>query len=114
MSNRPDDAFAAIAINEQCGTCDQRPVVVASLPADPAEMSMVWACDEHLPDLVRFVREQGADPERHIFEISRTCRAPGDHGTPCGAAGDYLVVRRGGEAVITVCKRHMRAWKPTD
>jgi hypothetical protein len=108
----PDNIFGATRIKERCGTCEQRPVAIASLPTDPAEMSLVWACDEHIPDLLEFVRREGLEPDQHIFEISRTCRALGAGGTPCGAAGDYLVFRRGGEAVVTVCKRHLQEWRP--
>lgn len=108
----PDDVFAAVRIKERCGKCDQRPVAIASLSTDPVEMSLVWACDEHIPDLVEWVRGEGADPDRHIFEISRICRALGDSRVLCGAAGDYLIVRRGVDAVVTVCERHMNAWRP--
>ncbi len=114
MSGRPDDIFGAVRIKEQCGECGQRPVVIASLPSGSAEMNLAWACDEHISALVDFVRAQGLEPERHVFEVSRTCRALGAGGTPCGAAGDYLVVRGGGNAVITVCERHAREWKPDE
>jgi|SRR5580704_6057476 hypothetical protein len=108
----PGDIFGCVAIQEQCGECDQRPVAVASVPASPTEMDMMWACDDHIGDLVGQVRAQGMDPDQHVFEVSRTCRATGADGAPCGAAGDYLVVKHGGAAVVTVCERHMRAWRP--
>lgn len=73
---------------------------------------MVWACDDHIEDLAVFVRAQGVDPEGHVFEISRTCRAADEGETPCGAAGDYLIVRADAGAVITVCQRHMETWRP--
>jgi len=107
----PGDNFGCVEIKAQCGTSDQRPVAVASLPASATEMDLVWACDDHIGDLAAFVRSRGFDPGQHTFEVSRTCRATGAGGMPCGAAGDYLVVKHGGEAVVTVCGRHMREWR---
>lgn len=113
MTGRPDDAVACTAISKRCGECDQPPVWVGSLPAGAEGLDIAWACDDHLPQLVDFIRQRDLDAKLHVFEASRTCRA-GDRGVPCGAAGDYVVVRDGGTAVITVCERHMRAWRPAD
>lgn len=49
MSPRPRGVFGCVLIRERCGECDQRPVAVASLPSDPTEMSLMWACDDHIP-----------------------------------------------------------------
>jgi hypothetical protein len=75
-------------------------------------MDLGWACDDHIEDLAVLVHKRGLDTVRHIFEVSRTCRVEGSQHVPCGGAGDYLVVRAGGEAVITLCGRHMREWAP--
>lgn len=110
--SRPDDILGCVPIREHCGECDQRPVAIASLPVpDSAELDLAWACDDHIAQLVQFIEGKGLDPTKHLFEVSRTCRATETGEAPCGAAGDYLVVCEGGKAVITVCERHMRAWE---
>jgi len=112
MTGRPDNAFGALPIRERCGGCDQRPVAVASFPSDPTGMTLGWACDDHISALVGHVSEAGLDPDRHVFVITRTCLASGDDGVPCGAAGDFLVIQKGGKAIITVCRRHVDVWRP--
>ena len=113
MSRPPPGIFGCVAINARCGQCGQRPVAIASLPtSDATQMDLMWACDDHVAHLAAIIRRQGADPNRHMFEISRTCRAGAGHGALCGAAGDYLAVFGGGDAVITICRRHMEEWRP--
>ena len=73
----PGDIFGCVAIKEPCGQGDQRPVAVASVPASPTEMDLMWACDDHIDNLVAIIRAQGVDPHEHMFEVSRTCRATG-------------------------------------
>jgi hypothetical protein len=74
-------------------------------------MDLMWACDDHIEDLAAVVQAQGMDPAEHVFEVSRTCRSMGAGSVPCGAAGDYLMVEHGGEAVVTVCEQHMQEWR---
>lgn len=109
---RRGDIFGCVVIQQHCGECDQRPVAVASVPVSPTQMDLIWACDVHAEGLAVVVLDRGLDPSQHLFEISRTCRATGTGGAPCGAAGDYLVTTHGGEEVVTVCRRHMEEWKP--
>jgi hypothetical protein len=112
MTERPDRIFGATSIRDKCGECDERPVSVATYPEDPKTMLVAWACDEHLPRLAAFAGDQGVDHKQHIFESTRTCLATGSDGTPCGAAGDFLVVQIGGRHVMTICRRHLEEWRP--
>ena len=110
---RPWDAVCCTSIKSECAgaECAALAVAVASLPG-PKGIDLIWVCDEHIEGVAAVIAERGLDPQCHMFEISRACRATGTNGALCGAAGDYLVVREGGDAVITVCQRHMEAWRP--
>jgi hypothetical protein len=110
---RPWDAVCCTSIKSSCAgaDCAAQAVAIASLPG-PAGIDLIWVCDEHIEEVAATVSARGLDPQRHMFELSRTCRSSEQDGVPCGAAGDYLVVRDGGEAVMTVCTRHMEAWRP--
>jgi len=110
---RPWDAVCCTSIKSECAgdDCNAQAVGVASLPG-PQGIDLIWVCDKHIEEVAGLVMERGLDPKRHMFQISRTCRATEATGAPCGAPGGYLVVREGGEAVITICRRHMEAWRP--
>jgi len=51
------DIFGCVAIKAHCGKCDQRPVAVASVPASPTEMDLLWACDDHIGEMAAVIHE---------------------------------------------------------
>jgi hypothetical protein len=79
---------------------------------DPTQLVSLWACDAHRALLDQMLRDRGVDPEDGRHEIHPTCNVKGDHGTPCGAAGDYLLIRADGRWVCTACARHLTENEP--
>lgn len=112
MTQRPPKIFGAYPIREKCGECDQRAIGVAVYPENASTIAIAWTCDDHAEDLALFLVGQGIDHERHLFEILRTCIATEDNGRPCGAAGDFIVIKLGGESIMTICRRHLEEWRP--
>jgi hypothetical protein len=93
--------------------CEGRPAAVGIARADDAPvLVLIWICDYHVGRVVAIFRDQDTNPDEHIFKVHRTCGVTGRHGTPCGAAGDYLLIEPDAEVVHTVCERHLDEYEP--
>ena len=112
MTQRPPKSSARTRSGRKCGECHKRAIGVAVYPENASTMAIAWTCDDHAEDLALFLVGQGIDHERHLFEILRTCIATEDNGRPCGAAGDFIVIKLGGESIMTTCGRHLEEWRP--
>jgi hypothetical protein len=113
---QPREALSCTRIADQCGfpDCDAPPVAVGiARVKSERELLVMQRCDDHVLDMADIFREQDVDPEQHVFEICPTCRITGPHGTPCGAAGDYLIVAEAEtQTVWTACERHKEEKRP--
>jgi hypothetical protein len=116
LEPRPQEALSCTRIADQCEfpDCDVPPVAVGvARVTDERELVVMQTCDDHVLDMAGMFQEQDVDPAQHVFEICSTCRITEPHRTPCGAAGDYLIVAEADtQAVWTACERHKEQKRP--
>jgi hypothetical protein len=106
----PLDPMVITPIAESCvmDDCALPPIAVGvGRGPERPDLVLIWTCAEHRNAVASALASRSVDPESYLYAIGATCAVVERHGTPCGAAADYVAVDVDAETADAICARHM-------